>query len=528
MNFYCICLPNRRRHADAFFKAFDIQPIYTHISTIDKLKQDGLDKLKQDGTIDDTYKLVNDSYYGKMACSLSHKYALEDFIKSNEEVAIIFEDDNHIPLTIEEINYIKKSIHNTLKELDSMNMGWKFCNLSPCLSNSLLQKKVSDNLYTGYMGECMSAYMVSKSGARYLVNRFPLDSDHYALDTYLPFFGVNYPLQVFETHPRLFRQKDNHFMESTNGNMVCAAEYAYTVPHTKKYIFKYCIYIAIFLSIYLVIIFFILNIKRKILLLLSLLIGVFIFFYPKKINTPMSNFNIKWNEVVNDYISKQEYKYPSLYNSDCENYRLGDMILLNYYRSHADTGEIYHLKHFPDSIASGYMKQTKDSNNIDILWEIVNKKSINKDNLPTSKDLVIHLRLGDAVENSENSENFLKIPYKPEDFLIDQVSFNNGIYTYPLKHYYDKLKIIKKHGIKNIILVTGSHKNLTSYSKSHAYINCIHKFFEDYDFNVSTRIGNHADDDFIFMSNSKFFSKCGGGYSALVSNMVEKSNNIIL
>ena len=81
--------------------------------------------------------------------------------------------------------------------------------------------------------------------------------------------------------------------------------------------------------------------------------------------------------------------------------------------------------------------------------------------------------------------------------------------------------------IKKITIVSGYHTN-EDHTRSEVYLKKIKQFIEKNNFEVTMRINNNPDDDFVFMSNSKIFMKSGGGFSKLVSEMVKKNNNLVL
>ena len=86
----------------------------------------------------------------------------------------------------------------------------------------------------------------------------------------------------------------------------------------------------------------------------------------------------------------------------------------------AEGGANYHFKHFPNSIASDYLRRNKDFeiesqiNNYDILSDIVIKKS-KKVSIPKKNTLVLHLRVGDAIDKSKNNVNEILSKPCPDD-----------------------------------------------------------------------------------------------------------------
>ena len=240
----------------------------------------------------------------------------------------------------------------------------------------------------------------------------------------------------------------------------------------------------------------------------------------KQIETEMYNSEFKkninehnaikqWKQIVTELYNNELKKYTTPYKlySNWEGYRLGDMII---HQSHRLKVEQYHHQHFPNSIASDYMKQTTKQNDFDVLIKIIDTKNIIK---PNKDDLIIHLRLGDVIDKHE---------------VIDTlITNNNHAYIKSLQYYDTLLQNINKDIIKRIILVSGSHRDL-NFKKSTLYINCIKKYCENYGFKVELRLGNHPDDDFVYMCNSTYYTPAGGGYSNLIKKIVQKKKGIIM
>ena len=206
---------------------------------------------------------------------------------------------------------------------------------------------------------------------------------------------------------------------------------------------------------------------------------------------------------------------------DSFNYRLGDMVLHK-------QGHIYLLKkiynyYYPDSIANEYLKRVNYDKipDYDLLHDIVKEKSQDLEK-PSKKSLVIHLRVGDVIEWE----------YKGDiDELLEGKSDYTGsdghLYLFDYEYFDNNLQKVKDK-IEKIIIVGGYHikRNTT---RSEIYINKICDFFEKKGFEVEKRINQYTpDEDFLFMCNSSYYLKTGGGYSNLISQMVTKNNNINL
>jgi len=217
----------------------------------------------------------------------------------------------------------------------------------------------------------------------------------------------------------------------------------------------------------------------------------------------------KWERIVKPLIDEiPEREECALYSGN-KMYRLGDMVAtIHRFR---ESGEKYHLKSFPDSIASEYMNKTKHIMKYNILADIVKERSNNTNDLPNDKDLVVHLRIGDVVE--ENVSDLSEI--------ITTYSYNDIYnYTCPIRNIQDKISKSKQKFDK-IILVAGSHKDMLT-PKSCKYVDVIKKYFENNGYTVELRLGKNPDNDFIFMTNSKYFiPSCSGNYTLLVKKIVK-------
>tara|TARA_B100000900_G_scaffold405073_1_gene414189 strand:+ start:1148 stop:1636 length:489 start_codon:yes stop_codon:yes gene_type:complete len=160
------------------------------------------------------------------------------------------------------------------------------------------------------------------------------------------------------------------------------------------------------------------------------------------------------------------------------------------------------------------MKITKSTNNYKVLKSIIENHEYKNKKIPDKNTIVIHLRVGDVIDNTEISvDNFL-----------NESHYKNH-YVRNLSYY---KKIIKKFdkSVKNIVFVYGYHID-SDHSKSEEYIEKLKQFFESNNFNVSKRKNQNADDDFIYMCNSRYFVQSGGGFSKIIANIVRLKGNIL-
>jgi hypothetical protein len=173
-------------------------------------------------------------------------------------------------------------------------------------------------------------------------------------------------------------------------------------------------------------------------------------------------------------------------------------------------GEFYHVKKYPNSIATKYMKRTRKSQDYEVLNEIIDEEiKKNMDNnrtlliLPQDDEIVIHVRIGDAIEY-----NFVQ-------------------YVKPLSYYTEKVKQFKKYtNSKSIVIVAGSHKDI-NLDKSMKFLKELQKTLENNDYKVTIKLNNPADDDFLFMTNSRYFISSGGHFSQVIRNIVKLRGGIV-
>ena len=205
------------------------------------------------------------------------------------------------------------------------------------------------------------------------------------------------------------------------------------------------------------------------------------------------------------------YYWKTYEGFETEMYRLGDMILIkNGYSSRYNKkkGFDYHIKHFPNSIATEYMLKTTKSRDFNTLLDIINKR---QPKFYPDDTLVIHLRIGNVIDRTNVSF---------DDILTDYTLYKNGRqYVKPIKYYTNLIDTIHNYKIKKILLVGGYHSK-GNRNKSLRYVNHIKQHFENNGFNCTTRINHNADEDFLIMCNSKYFVPSGGRFSNVVKQMV--------
>lgn len=178
-----------------------------------------------------------------------------------------------------------------------------------------------------------------------------------------------------------------------------------------------------------------------------------------------------------------------------------------------------HHNNYYNTIAGEYMRKTGKKENYDVLYEIIkDRRLITELDVAKKNTIVIHLRVGDVIEYCEETVTTL---------LSSQQKSRYGKYVRPLSYYKKYMDKLNKYDINEVIFVAGSHKDIT-YDKSNLYISCIMLYFRLHCFFTSIRAGKPYDEDFLFMSNAKYFLPSGGGFSQIIAKMVEMNGNIVL
>ncbi len=197
------------------------------------------------------------------------------------------------------------------------------------------------------------------------------------------------------------------------------------------------------------------------------------------------------------------------------NYRLGD-ILRGWLKKKESTKYLNNIeKKLPNSIGAKYLKETK-SLEPKIYYNII--KSILIDlryEKPDDDDIIIHLRIGDAIKDvNNNSINYLK-------------NRNNEVYATIVENLEKTLHLLDN--TNRCVLVYGTHINLSKKQKENTklYLNKIRDLLKKYNFKFIEKINRNPDEDFYYMTHSRIFIKSGGGYSTIISNIITNNGGLV-
>jgi len=173
--------------------------------------------------------------------------------------------------------------------------------------------------------------------------------------------------------------------------------------------------------------------------------------------------------------------------------------------------------YFNGSIADEYYRKTDKTGNYEILKKIVDRRSKEIEK-PPDNSLIIHLRIGDVIDWEYSG---------PIDDLLNGLDGDFG-YLKSYDYFKEKILFLNENNIKKIIIVGGYHTE-EDHSRSEEYTEKIKRYLESNDFEVKLKINEGtADEDFLYMCNSKYFLKTDGGYSRTINRIVEMKGGIIL
>lgn len=193
-----------------------------------------------------------------------------------------------------------------------------------------------------------------------------------------------------------------------------------------------------------------------------------------------------------------------------KHYRFGDVIFHKGYYWKDSTKYILENEEFKDSILRDYIEKCPHNNlhntnpkHMELLLNIVNKK-IKEDNyiFPENNELVIHLRLGDVID---------------EDWFL-QNNYKDIIESYIKKHNLSKVTFCTAFNYGNYteknLWIYNDEKHQRNISKLTKMLNSIIKIPNIY---IDFKSSKNPDDDFIYMVKAKYFIKDKGGFSTLIS-----------
>jgi len=173
--------------------------------------------------------------------------------------------------------------------------------------------------------------------------------------------------------------------------------------------------------------------------------------------------------------------------------------------------------------------------------------------LPQANDIVLHLRLGDTIDDNmlyEEVEDVFRYGISIVPNQIRNMFKKGGLGWW----HYVKSKCYYEHAIQKIeeqqqaaaktpphnkkrrLIIIGSpmHKGINSpkhnpnHRNSFRYAELVRQFLEDHGYLVESKLDGMPDDDMVWMSHSPTFVAAGGGFSKLAADCVEYFGGISL
>lgn len=209
------------------------------------------------------YNAVNGSLYnptyrskGEFGCFMSHKNLWEKILDGPDQAAIIYEDDCIISpkYSIEETKQII-----TEQYQNGIDGKYDIFYLGKCLDMCNYHVKKSLNVVRTYHPMCTHSYILTKQGARVLLNRFKedkMDDPTIALDNFMARCINKGYLKAFASHPSVFIQNTSTGSTIRPSSLAC-------IFNTKECAIPYNTYWYLFLLILLIVIFLVTVIMSK-------------------------------------------------------------------------------------------------------------------------------------------------------------------------------------------------------------------------------------------------------------------------
>lgn len=224
--------------------------------------------------------------------------------------------------------------------------------------------------------------------------------------------------------------------------------------------------------------------------------------------------------------------YPP-HNNFWNEYRIGDAVSRKF--------DAPGCERFPDTIACLYLKHTDSANDIGVLISVIDTVQDALKCKTAPKDVVVmHLRLGDGLCAQYDKPCRGARVTRPSCWDSDNDCFNNPSsetkqYAFSRRWYEKVLATVIEQNYTKVVLVTDTeHWTRTpdprrgDHSVDVEYIQNVIRYFSSEFVQVSLKETGEPDEDFIYMASARHFIRGGGGYSRLVSDVVQARGGDIL
>mmetsp|Transcript_3543 Transcript_3543/g.7083 ORF Transcript_3543/g.7083 Transcript_3543/m.7083 type:complete len:668 (-) Transcript_3543:223-2226(-) len=219
MGVYFISLPDRLDYVNQFIEENNIKNAVL-VDAVDKHDLD-LDEMREDG------KLVGLLKEGEVACTLSHRKAFEGFLATDQQYAMVFEDDSAWEpkalkpwgLTESSGEIWIESLAKTLVSTRGQN-EWDVLNLGRCFDICETDKVFNEISTGGQIVQseiplCTNAYLISREGAKVLLEEgMPLKYP----EDWARLVSRGSKIKTMAATPRLFYQVDHNTTSSIHSS----------------------------------------------------------------------------------------------------------------------------------------------------------------------------------------------------------------------------------------------------------------------------------------------------------------------
>lgn len=200
-------------------------------------------------------------------------------------------------------------------------------------------------------------------------------------------------------------------------------------------------------------------------------------------------------------------------------------------------GVPYHLQAFPDSLVSEYVRSTGGCDaDYGRMTEIIAARPVPDDSLTGPDVAVVHVRVGDVVEEPHNLAWAVGTP---DDWDVRSYFEGEALFTpewlavlerYVMKRrfYEEHIPTLRRRGVRKVVLVAGSHRPYSTFPRSSLYIDLVRDTFRAQGFEVTARLGSVPDDDVIFLARAHYLIQSGGGFSALTATLCRNMGGEVL
>lgn len=208
-------------------------------------------------------------------------------------------------------------------------------------------------------------------------------------------------------------------------------------------------------------------------------------------------------------------------------YRIGDGIS----QQHDAPG----CERYPNSIVCKYTQETKEPNDITALTRVLGKNSQHLcDNFAA-----LHVRLGDGLCAQVDRTCRGEIDTKPDCWNNDADCWSDSNsmtkqYAYSRRWYETVVLDLKVTQVSKVVIIgdkyhwTRTPDPRHDYSVDEEYVANIAHFFRSHGFAVFIKDVELPDTDFAILCSASVFIQGGGGYSALVAEVVKQRGGVVL